>query len=96
MTMYKNEEVLRAYLGYMRTEEPTIVFIAKNLVKDLDTKKKWIHVVDFDYWGIRGAKSAFNYIIVELFDRKLTWRIAASGRILTTTYAKPQITCLQS
>ena len=69
--MYKNEEVLRAYLGYMRTEEPTIVFIAKNLVKDLDTKKKWIHVVDFDCWGIRGRKFAFNYIIVELFDRKL-------------------------
>jgi hypothetical protein len=71
MTMYKNEEVLTAYQGYLKTEEATIVFIAKNLVKDLDTKKKWIHVVDFDCWGIRGRKFAFNYFIVELFDRKL-------------------------
>lgn len=69
--MCKNEKMLKAYLDYERSEEAAIVFIAKNLVKDLDTKNKWVHVVDYDCWGRKGGRNGFNYIVVELFDRKL-------------------------
>ncbi len=62
---------LNDYFDYLKSEEATIVNIVKNLVKDLNTKKKWVDVVDFDCWGSRGGKYAFNYIVVELFDRKI-------------------------
>lgn len=67
----KNEKVFNDYLDYLESEEATIVFITKNLVNSVDTKKKWIDVVEFDCWGIRGKKYAFNYFIVELFERKI-------------------------
>lgn len=66
-----DQTVLKKYVDYLKTEEATIVFIVKNLVDSLDTKRKWIDVVDFDAYGSKGDKIAFNYIIVELFERKL-------------------------
>lgn len=71
MKNYNNEEVLVQYFDYMKSEEATVVFIVKNLVADVDTKKKWIDVVNFDTYGTRGDKIAFNFMVVELFDRKL-------------------------
>lgn len=66
-----NEKVVKEYFDYLKSEEATIVFIVKNLVANLDTKRKWIDVVDFDSPGTRGNKVQFNYIIVELFERKI-------------------------
>jgi hypothetical protein len=71
MAEYNDAEVLKEYFGYLKSEEATIVSITKNLVKNLDTKKKWIDVVAFDSWGSKGEKLAFNYIIVELFETKI-------------------------
>lgn len=73
MEKYNNKAVLEKYYHYLETksEEAAIVFIVQNLVDSLDTKKKWIDVVDFDTYGSRVGKMAFNYIIVELFERKI-------------------------
>jgi hypothetical protein len=65
------KKVLNEYFDYLKSDESAIVYIVKNLVKNLDSKRKWIDVVDFDCWGSRGDKPAFNYIIVELFDRMI-------------------------
>jgi hypothetical protein len=74
--MYNNvklneKKVVNDYFDYLKSDEAAIVYIAKNLVNNLDTKKKWIDVVDFDCWGSKGGMPAFNYIVVELFDRMI-------------------------
>ena len=71
MENYNNEDVLAQYFDYMKSEEATVVFIVKNLIADVDTNRKWIDVVSFDSYGTRGDKIAFNYIVIELFDRKM-------------------------
>lgn len=64
-------KILKDYHDYLKSKEATVVFIAKNLADKLDTKNKWVDVVDLDSWGSRGEKFAFNYFIVELFERKI-------------------------
>jgi hypothetical protein len=71
MAIYNDEEVLKQYFNYVTSEEATIVFIAKNLVNDLYTKKKWVDVVGFDCGVQKGKRFAFNYIVVELFEKKI-------------------------
>lgn len=64
-------KVLNEYFDYLKSDEAAIVYIVKKFATNLDTKKKWIDVVDFDCWGSKGGKPAFNYIVVELFDRMI-------------------------
>ena len=71
MAKYIVQQILKEYGDYLKTEEATIVFIVKNLVNSLDTRKKWIDVVDIDTYESRSNKYAFNYFVVELFDRKI-------------------------
>lgn len=71
MGKYDDKIVLEQYFNYLKSEEATIVFITKNLIDRLNTKKKWIDVVDFDTYGSKGDKIALNYMIVELFVRKI-------------------------
>ncbi|WP_413301021.1 hypothetical protein AA0X95_20240 [Bacillus sp. 1P10SD] len=65
------KKVLNEYFDYLKSDEAAIVYIVKNLVNNLDSKRKWIDVVDFDCWGSRGGMPAFNYIVVALFDRMI-------------------------
>jgi hypothetical protein len=64
-------KVLNEYFDYLKSEEATIVYIVKNLVNSLGTKKKWIDVVDFECRGSKGGKPDFKYFVVELFDRRI-------------------------
>lgn len=71
MGPYNEKMVLKEYFDYAKSEEATIVYITKNLVDSLNTKNKWIDVVSFDRYSSKGGKFAFNYMIVELFERKI-------------------------
>lgn len=67
--IYKS--LLERYSSYTRTEESKVVFLVKSFSKELDTKSKWVDVVSYDYRYRDYGKSGFNYLIVELFDRKI-------------------------
>ncbi|MFA9397875.1 MAG: hypothetical protein ACERKV_06380 [Clostridiaceae bacterium] len=71
MNVFSNQNVLKEYLDYSKSEEATIVYFVKNLVNNLDTKNKWVDVVNFDIWGSKDNKPAFNYIIVKLFEKRI-------------------------
>lgn len=58
------------YIRYMESGESAAVFIARDLCNKISTKGKWIDVVDLDTYDKLGG-TAFNYFIVELFDRKI-------------------------
>ncbi|MCM1245830.1 MAG: hypothetical protein NC293_09345 [Roseburia sp.] len=58
------------YIRYVESGESAAVFIARDLCNEISTKGKWIDVVDLDIYHKRGG-IAFNYFIVELFDRKI-------------------------
>lgn len=68
-TIYK--ELLKDYNNYSHSEEAVVVYLVRNYVDKLETKSKWIDVVDYHAWGIRGEKRAFNYFIIELFHREI-------------------------
>ena len=55
------KKVLNEYFDYLKSDEAAIVYIMKNLVNNLDSKRKWIDVVDFDCWGSRGYASLQLY-----------------------------------
>lgn len=60
------------YLDYIDSGESAAVYIVKNIVKSLDTKNMWVDVVSLSTYCKRGSRNiAFNWIIVELFPRKI-------------------------
>ena len=60
------------YLDYIDSGESAAVYIVKNIVKSLDTKNMWVDVVSMNTYYKRGSGNiAFNWIIVELFPRKI-------------------------
>ena len=60
------------YLDYIDSGESAAVYIVKNIVKSLDTKNMWVDVVSLSTYCKRGSGNiAFNWIIVELFPRKI-------------------------
>lgn len=60
------------YHDYIDSGESAAVYIVKNIVKSLDTKNMWVDVVSLSTYCKRGSGNiAFNWIIVELFPRKI-------------------------
>ena len=60
------------YLDYIDSGESAAVYIVRNIVKSLDTKNMWVDVVSLSTYCKRGSGNiAFNWIIVELFPRKI-------------------------
>ena len=47
------------------------MYLTKQLVHQIDTKNKWIDIVDYDQFSHRSNLVGFNYIIVEVFNRKI-------------------------
>lgn len=82
--MYTKDEeaLLKQYRDYAKSYEATIVFIVRDSTK-IDTTDKWIDVISFDSYGEKCIKYnkeykycekeafLFNYIMVELFDKKM-------------------------
>ncbi len=54
----------------MKSSEALAVYIIKAYVHQVDTRNKWIDIVNSSTWEHRSSKTAFNYLIVEIFDRK--------------------------
>ena len=61
------------YISYIDSGESEAVFIVRDIVNSIDTKGKWIDVISLNKYYKRGAgyRMAFNWIIVELFPRKM-------------------------
>ncbi|MCM1212458.1 MAG: hypothetical protein NC318_12740 [Blautia sp.] len=62
------------YISYIESGESAAVFIVRDIVNSVDTKGKWIDVISLNTYAKKGAGSrkAFNWIIVEIFPRKMT------------------------
>lgn len=60
------------YISYVESGESAAVFITRDICKKINTKGKWIDVIDLDtFLKDNGSRTAFNYFIVEIFDRKI-------------------------
>lgn len=61
------------YEKYIASGESTAVYIVKSIVKSINTDGKWVDVLSLSTYYKRGAgdRKAFNWIIVELFPRKM-------------------------
>lgn len=62
------------YISYIESGESAAVFIVRDIVNSIDTNGKWIDVISLNTYYKIGAeyRKAFNWIIVELFPRKMT------------------------
>lgn len=82
------------YISYIRSGESAAVFIVRDIVKSIDTKGKWVDVISLNTYYKRGAM-AFNWIIVELFPRKMQPKYdkndSAHNRYLTWVTAHEDI-----
>lgn len=61
------------YISYVESGESAAVFIVRDIVNSIDTGGKWIDVVSIDTYPKARAKNriAFNWMVVELFQRKI-------------------------
>lgn len=71
----KNEEWRKDpdYISYVNSGESAAVYIVRDVANDVNTDGMWIDIISFNTYQKRGAKDrwAFNWIIAELFPRKL-------------------------
>ena len=85
------------YISYIESGESAAVFIVRDIVNSIDTKGKWVDVISFNTYYKRGAgnRRAFNWIIVELFPRKMQPKYdkndSAHNRYLTWVTAHEDI-----
>ena len=68
--MINYKELVDKYEDYLKSSEALAVYLVKSYVHQVDTRNKWIDVVSSNTWDHRSNKMAFNYLIVEIFDRK--------------------------
>ena len=61
------------YSSYIERGESVAVVIVRDIVHSIDTEGKWVDVISLSTYHKRGAaeRKAFNWIIVELFPRKM-------------------------
>ena len=85
------------YISYIESGESAAVFIVRDIVNSIDTKGKWVDVISLNTYYKRGTgdRRAFNWIIVELFPRKMQPKYdkndSAHNRYLTWVTAHEDI-----
>lgn len=85
------------YISYIESGESAAVFIVRDIVNSIDTKGKWVDVISLNTYYKRGAddRMAFNWIIVEIFPRKMQPKYdkndSAHNRYLTWVTAHEDI-----
>lgn len=85
------------YISYIESGESAAVFIVRDIVNSIDTKGKWVDVISLNTYYKRGTgdRMAFNWIIVELFPRKMQPKYdktdSAHNRYLTWVTAHEDI-----
>ena len=67
--MISYKELVDKYEDYLKSSEALAVYLVKAYVHQVDTRNKWIDIVNSSTWEHRSSKTAFNYLIVEIFDR---------------------------
>lgn len=65
-----NQQYDDAYITYVKSSTSTAVLIVRDLVKDIDTKGKWVDVRHTEKRFLSHSEGDFSFIIVELFSRK--------------------------
>lgn len=60
-----------AYIRHVESGESAAVFVARDIVKSIDTTGKWIDVLDLDERKNRDGQRDFKYFTIELFPRKI-------------------------
>ena len=82
--MYKINELEYDYKyeNYIGSGEAEAVWIVKDVVKKINTKGKWIDVISLNTYEKKGAKgkTAYNWIIVELFPRTIHPKYVPNNR----------------
>lgn len=73
---YKNYKNDAEYISYIERGESAAVFVTRDICSEINTSGKWIDVIDLDtydkWYDIeKENKRAFNYIIVEIFNREI-------------------------
>ena len=85
------------YISYVESGESAAVFIVRDIVNSINTKGKWVDIISVSTYFKKGAEDrhAFNWIIAELFPRKMTPKYdsldAAHNRYLTWITANEDI-----
>ena len=69
MSMINYKELVDKYEDYLKSSEALAVYLVKSYVHQVDTRNKWIDIVNSSTWEHRSSKTAFNYLIIEVFDR---------------------------
>lgn len=59
------------YTSYLKNGESAAVFLVRDLAVSIKTEKKWVHIVKMCNAENYNGQRYFNYIICELFDRKI-------------------------
>ena len=59
-----------AYISYVESGESAAVFVARDIVRSIDTNGKWIDVLDYDGDKNWDYQWEFEYFTFELFPRK--------------------------
>lgn len=59
-----------AYISYVEYGESAAVFVARDIVRAIDTTGKWIDILNLDGYKNRNGRWEFEYFTFELFPRK--------------------------
>ena len=70
MSMINYKELVDKYEDYLKSSEALAVYLVKAYVHQVDTRNKWIDIVNSSTWEHRSGKTAFNYLIIEVFARR--------------------------
>lgn len=58
------------YISYVESGESAAVFVVRDIVKPIDTSRKWIDILSLDGFKNEDDRWNFKYFIIELFPRK--------------------------
>ena len=68
--MGKKEKYDAEYISYIESGESAAVFVARDIVRSINTTGKWIDIVDLKDRRKYEGRWDFDYFIIELFPRK--------------------------
>lgn len=66
----KKEKYDAEYISYIESGESAAVFVARDIVRSINTTGKWIDIVDLKERRKYEGRWDFDYFIIELFPRK--------------------------
>ena len=71
MENFKLGELVKDYNEYAKSDEARIINITKYIASGINTKNKWIDVIDYEYWGQKANIHIYKNIVIELFNRHI-------------------------